>query len=109
MKIYCIGEGSRNWDWVFTQNQFRAIARTMQTHAPDAFIVNYTNPMTIRTRTLYKEFPQTKASGCCHEVFNSQKLLNNISKPVDARRKCLPLEDARNLLNKITRKHYGTE
>jgi alpha-galactosidase len=38
-------------------------------------VVNYTNPMTICTRTLYKEFPRIKAFGCCHEVFNTQKLL----------------------------------
>jgi alpha-galactosidase len=31
--------------------------------------------MSICTRTLYKEFPQIKSFGCCHEVFNTQKLL----------------------------------
>ena len=55
--------------------QFRAIARAVQKHAPDAWVINYTNPMTICTQTLYKEFPKIKAFGCCHEVFNTQKLL----------------------------------
>jgi alpha-galactosidase len=55
--------------------QFRKIARAIQACAPDAWVINYTNPMSICTRTLYKEFPGIKAAGCCHEVFNTQKLL----------------------------------
>jgi alpha-galactosidase len=34
--------------------------------------------MTICTRSLYKVFPQIKAFGCCHEVFGTQKLLEQI-------------------------------
>ncbi|MDR0412089.1 MAG: alpha-glucosidase/alpha-galactosidase [Treponema sp.] len=55
--------------------QFRMIARAVQEYAPNAWVVNYTNPMSICTRVLHKEFPQIKAFGCCHEVFNTQKLL----------------------------------
>lgn len=55
--------------------QFREIARAVQRYAPGAWVINYTNPMSICTRTLYKEFPGIKAAGCCHEVFNTQKLL----------------------------------
>ncbi|MDR2070318.1 MAG: hypothetical protein LBP81_02730, partial [Treponema sp.] len=55
--------------------QFREIARAIRKYAPDAWVINYTNPMSICTRTLYKEFPGIKAAGCCHEVFNTQKLL----------------------------------
>jgi alpha-galactosidase len=55
--------------------QFREIARAIQKYAPDAWVINYTNPMSVCTRTLYKEFPGIKAFGCCHEVFNTQKLL----------------------------------
>jgi alpha-galactosidase len=55
--------------------QFREIARTVREYAPGAWVINYTNPMTICTQTLYKEFPEIKAFGCCHEVFNTQKLL----------------------------------
>jgi alpha-galactosidase len=58
--------------------QFRAIAQAVKTYAPSAWVINYTNPMTICTRTLYKEFPQIKAAGCCHEVFNTQKLLATV-------------------------------
>jgi alpha-galactosidase len=54
---------------------YEAIARAIAQYAPDAWVFNYTNPMTICTRTLYKVFPKIKAFGCCHEVFGTQKLL----------------------------------
>jgi len=55
--------------------QFRFFAQEIQKYAPNAWVINYTNPMSICTRTLYKEFPAIKAFGCCHEVFHTQKLL----------------------------------
>jgi alpha-galactosidase len=58
--------------------QFREIARAVKQYAPDAWVINYTNPMTICVRTLYQEFPHIKALGCCHEVFNTQKLLATV-------------------------------
>ncbi|AEF80943.1 glucosidase [Leadbettera azotonutricia] len=58
--------------------QFREIARSVKKYAPDAWVINYTNPMTICTRTLYREFSGIKAFGCCHEVFNTQKLLGAV-------------------------------
>ena len=58
-----------------TVPMFRTIAREIRAHAPDAWVFNYTNPMTICTRTLYREFPEIRAFGCCHEVFGTQKLL----------------------------------
>lgn len=42
---------------------------------PQAWVINYTNPMTLCVKTLYRVFPQIKAFGCCHEVFGTQKLL----------------------------------
>lgn len=44
-------------------------------YAPDAWVINYTNPMTLATQALYEGYPEIKAFGCCHEVFKSQKLL----------------------------------
>jgi len=61
-----------------TIGQFRDIAREIKKYAPDAWVINYTNPMNICTRTLYKEFSQIKAFGCCHEVFHTQKLLAKV-------------------------------
>jgi alpha-galactosidase len=58
--------------------QFRQIAGEIKKNAPAAWVINYTNPMSICTRTLYKEFPGIKAFGCCHEVFHTQKLLASV-------------------------------
>lgn len=51
------------------------IAEAIKAYAPAAWVINYTNPMTVCMRTLYTVFPQIKAFGCCHEVFGTQKLL----------------------------------
>ena len=54
---------------------FEVIARAIRDNCPNAWVINYTNPMTVCVRTLYKVFPEIKAFGCCHEVFGTQKLL----------------------------------
>ncbi len=50
-------------------------AQQIAIYCPDAWVINYTNPMTICTQTLYAAFPDIKAFGCCHEVFGTQKRL----------------------------------
>jgi alpha-galactosidase/6-phospho-beta-glucosidase family protein len=50
-------------------------AERIREFAPGAWVINYTNPMTLCTRILYAVFPGIKAFGCCHEVFGTQKLL----------------------------------
>lgn len=54
---------------------FEEIAAAIKKFCPTAWVINYTNPMTVSIRTLYRVFPQIKAFGCCHEVFGTQKLL----------------------------------
>ena len=51
------------------------IAEAIRAYAPDAWVINYTNPMSLCVRTLYHVYPGIKAFGCCHEVFGTQKLL----------------------------------
>lgn len=52
-----------------TYHQFgQAIAE----HCPKAWVINYTNPMTLCTAALYAADPAIKAFGCCHEVFHTQ-------------------------------------
>ena len=51
------------------------IAEAIRDYAPEAWVINYTNPMSLCVRTLYEVFPQVKAFGCCHEVFGTQRLL----------------------------------
>ena len=54
---------------------FAEIAQAVKTYCPDAWLINYTNPMSLCIGALYKVFPDIKAFGCCHEVFGVQKLL----------------------------------
>lgn len=54
------------------------LARAIQRYAPEAWVINYTNPMALCVRTLYETFPGIKAFGCCHEVFGTQKVLKEI-------------------------------
>lgn len=57
---------------------FVEIGEAIRKYAPQAWVINYTNPMAICVRTLYKVFPEIKAYGCCHEVFGTQKILKSI-------------------------------
>ncbi len=57
---------------------FMEIAEAIREYAPEAWVINYTNPMSICVKTLYETFPQIKAFGCCHEVFNTQEVLASI-------------------------------
>jgi alpha-galactosidase/6-phospho-beta-glucosidase family protein len=51
---------------------YAAFARAIAEHCPQAWVINYTNPMTLCTAALYAAFPGIKAFGCCHEVFHTQ-------------------------------------
>lgn len=54
---------------------FEEIGLAVKEYCPEAWVINYTNPMTLSVASLYRAFPQIKAFGCCHEVFGTQKLL----------------------------------
>lgn len=57
---------------------FVTIAEAIKTWSPNAWVINYTNPMSLCVKTLYHVFPQIKAFGCCHEVFGTQSVLKGI-------------------------------
>jgi len=61
-----------------TLPMFQEFAKAIEKNCPDAWVINYTNPMTMCVRMLYETFPKIKAFGCCHEVFGTQNLLKNI-------------------------------
>ena len=54
---------------------YEEIAENIKKYCPKAWVINYTNPMTLCVKTLYRVFPEIKAFGCCHEVFGTQKVL----------------------------------
>ena len=58
-----------------TVPMFVTIAEAVRDFAPEAWVINYTNPMSLCVRTLCEVFPAIRAFGCCHEVFGTQELL----------------------------------
>ena len=59
---------------------YEEIAENIKKYCPDAWVINYTNPMTLCVKTLYRVFPEIKAFGCCHEVFGTQHILCDMIK-----------------------------
>lgn len=59
---------------------FETFAHAIKNICPKAWVINFTNPMSICTKTLYDIFPEIKAFGCCHEVFHTQDFLCDILK-----------------------------
>ena len=59
---------------------YEEFALAIKNVCPDAWVINFTNPMSICTKTLYRVFPEIKAFGCCHEVFHTQDFLCDILK-----------------------------
>lgn len=57
---------------------YAEIGRAIWQYAPRAWVISYTNPMTLCIETLYHVFPQIKAFGCCHEVFGTRDVLAGI-------------------------------
>lgn len=54
---------------------YQEFAGKIREVCPDAWVINFTNPMSICVKALYDTFPEIKAFGCCHEVFHTQDFL----------------------------------
>ncbi len=54
---------------------YKSFAEAIAEICPQAWVINYTNPMAICVRALTRVAPQLKVFGCCHEVFAVQKML----------------------------------
>jgi alpha-galactosidase len=59
---------------------YAEFARAIAAICPRAWIINYTNPLTICTRTLTRVAPALKVFGCCHEVYATQRMLAGVVK-----------------------------
>ena len=53
-------------------------AKAVMAVCPEAWVINYTNPMAWCTAALYAVEPNIKAFGCCHEVFGTQRRVGNL-------------------------------
>ena len=62
-----------------TLPMYEEIALAIREFCPLAWVISYTNPMSLCVASLYKTFPEIKAFGCCHEVFGTQKVLAAIA------------------------------
>ncbi|MDF3129603.1 alpha-glucosidase/alpha-galactosidase [Kiritimatiellaeota bacterium B1221] len=58
---------------------FEGFAHGIMKYCPEAWVINYTNPMTLCTATLYAAEPDIQAFGCCHEVFSTQEKLRKMA------------------------------
>jgi alpha-galactosidase len=61
---------------------YETFAKAIAATCPEAWIINYTNPMSICTRTLTRVVPELKVFGCCHEVFSTQRMLARIASQI---------------------------
>lgn len=61
-----------------TLDYFKYFGEKIKENCPNAWVINYTNPLSMCVNALYTSFPEIKAFGCCHEVFSSQKLIAGI-------------------------------
>ena len=59
------------------------IADAIKQYAPEAWVINYTNPMSLCVQALYTRFPEIKAFGCCHEVFGTASFLCEMLKDME--------------------------
>ena len=59
------------------------IAEAIKTYSPYAWVINYTNPMSLCVKALYTKFPEIKAFGCCHEVFGTASFLCEMLKDME--------------------------
>jgi galacturan 1,4-alpha-galacturonidase len=57
---------------------FEGFAHAIARHCPNAWVINYTNPMTLCVSALYAAEPSLKAFGCCHEVFGVQERIASL-------------------------------
>ncbi len=58
---------------------YAGFAHAIAKACPRAWVINYSNPMTICTRTLTRVEPGLKVFGCCHEVFSTQEILAEVA------------------------------
>lgn len=56
------------------------IALAVKRNCPNAYVINYTNPMTVCVKTLYSAYPNIKVAGCCHEVAGTRWLMGQFVK-----------------------------
>jgi alpha-galactosidase/6-phospho-beta-glucosidase family protein len=62
-----------------TMPKYRNHAAAIREYCPDAWVLNYTNPVHFVTRALHDEFPDINAIGLCHEVLGTRSHLADLA------------------------------
>lgn len=92
---------------------FEEIGLAIRRCCPDAWVINYTNPMSLCVGALYRVFPEIKAYGCCHEVFGTQILMTRMLAELQGLEN-VPREEIKvnvagvNHFTWLTSAHYGS-
>lgn len=58
-----------------TLPMYHEMAEQIRACCPNAWVINYTNPMTMCVAYMYRVWPGIKLYGCCHELFGLQHQL----------------------------------
>ncbi len=58
--------------------KIKYIAEKIKKLCPNAWVINFTNPLSVSVKTLYKTFPDIKAYGASYEVSKTRQLINSI-------------------------------
>lgn len=94
-----------------TLGTYKYFALKIKENCPNAWVINYTNPMSMCTNALYFAFPEIKAFGCCHEVFSSQNMLCSILDMYNALdeegKKCFMKSDLKGTIEALKKTKYS--
>ncbi len=58
--------------------KIKYIAEKIKEFCPNAWVINFTNPLSVSVKTLHKTFPEIKAYGVSYEVSKTRQLINSI-------------------------------
>ena len=93
-----------------TLGTYKYFALKIKENCPNAWVINYTNPMSMCTNALFFAFPEIKAFGCCHEVFSSQIMLCDIMDMYNALdeegKKCFMNSDLKGTMEALKKTKY---
>jgi len=93
-----------------TLGSYKFFATKIKENCPKAWVINYTNPMSMCTNALFFTFPEIKAFGCCHEVFAIQSMICDIYDMYSALdeegKKCFMKSDLKGTIEALKKTKY---
>jgi len=94
-----------------TLGSYKFFASKIKENCPNAWVINYTNPMSMCTNALFFTFPEIKAFGCCHEVFAIQSMICDVYDMYNALdeegKKCFMKSDLKGTIEALKKTKYS--